>query len=194
MTPVATTTTSAGCNTRSATEDVHPTTTTAEARGSRRVQTVVSQQASDSRAGARPRDTRREQHHGTEALANITRVIGAYEQVQGQTDQAHQDARELQQVLRSMDHRMGQIVDILGQLLAELRIRPAAQTTAPPLSGVPQDASSPSSPDMERGESSDTTGPAAVSYPAKKPRGQPKKSLGPSRGKAAAKRHPRGQP
>lgn len=190
-----TTTTSPACNTLPAPEDDHPTPPTEEGRESRQVCTVVRQQVRDSRAGRRARGSQSQQVTGTEALDNIARVLGAYERAQGQTGQAQEDSCELRLLLRSINTRMGQIVDLLSQLVAFLRDKPGAQTTPPPPSGGLQDDSSTSSlAATEREDSSDSTGPAAEAPPAKRPRGHSKKSKEGSRGKAPAKLQSRSEP
>lgn len=57
----------------------------------------------------------------TEALATIDRVLGAYENNQGQLGEVIEELREIKLLQWSMGNHFGQLIDIMDQFVGVLR-------------------------------------------------------------------------
>ncbi|XP_078520274.1 uncharacterized protein LOC144785024 isoform X7 [Lissotriton helveticus] len=130
-TTCAATITTTACNTVSVSEVTSTTTRNEDAGDSMSVRVQPRPQVRVYRAGGRATGCQSQEDTETEPLATVTRVLGAYQHNQGQMGQVVDELRELRLLQRSIDTRMGQQVDLMGQLVSVLKDIHAAQVTTP---------------------------------------------------------------
>lgn len=81
-------------------------------------------------AGGRQTGGQSQEDNETEARATVETVLVAYQQNHGQMGQLLEELHELHQLQSSMDTRLGQISEYMGQLVVVLRDMHAAQIAA----------------------------------------------------------------